>query len=109
MLAPWLLVVCRPQGLVVVLDVDVVNRHRARMAEGGDVMRKRGALVEHPFGPLKRWAGLDHFRMRGLVTCQGEFNLMILCSNLKRVLNEIKIDAFRAYCRVRQEAQGSRV
>ena len=77
--------------------------------EHEDVMRKRGALVDHPFGTLKRRADLDHFRMRGLVTCQGEFNLMILCSNLKRVLNEIKMDAFRAYCRVRQEAQGSRV
>ena len=79
------------------------------MAECGDVMHKRGALVEHPFGTLKRWAGLDHFLMRGLVKCQGEFNLMILCYNLKRVLNAIKIDAFIAYCRVRQEAQGSSV
>ena len=55
---------------------DVVDRHRARMAKGGDVMRKRRALVEHPFGTLKRWAGLDHFLTRGLVKCQGEFDLM---------------------------------
>ena len=28
-------------------------------------MKLRGALVEHPFGTLKRWAGMDHFLMRG--------------------------------------------
>ena len=85
---------------------DVMDRHRARMARGREAVRMRGALVEHPFGTLKRWAGFEYFLMRGLVKCRGEWNLMTLCSNFKRVLNEVKTDAFRDYCRARQEAQG---
>ncbi|MCX7097727.1 MAG: transposase [Methylococcales bacterium] len=46
-----------------------------------------GALVEHPFGTLKRRAGWDHFLMRGLVKSKGEFSLMVLGYNFTRVLN----------------------
>jgi transposase len=31
---------------------DVIDRHRARMAEADTLMRRRGALAEHPFGTL---------------------------------------------------------
>ena len=69
-------------------------------------MRRRGAMVEHPFGTLKRWAGLDYFLMRGLEKCRGEWNLMTLCYNFKREMNDVEIDDFIAYCQARQEAQG---
>lgn len=84
----------------------VMDRHRARMAKGRKVMRLRGALVEHPFGTLKRWAGFEYFLMRGLVKCRGEWNLMTLCYNFERVLNEVNMDDFIAYCQARQEVQG---
>jgi len=86
---------------------DVMDRHRQRMADDkGEVMGLRGSLVEHPFGTLKVWAGVHHFLMRGLHKCRGEFNLMALCYNFRRVLKEIGVEAFVAYCRVRKEAQG---
>lgn len=89
---------------------DVMDRHRQRMAEDkGEVMGLRGSLVEHPFGTLKVWAGVHHFLMRGLAKCRGEFNLMVLCYNFRRVLKEIGVEAFVAYCRFRKEAQGSGV
>ena len=84
----------------------MMDRHRAGMAKGREVMRLRGALVEHPFGTLKRWAGFEYFLMRGLVKCRGEWNLMTLCYNFKRVLSEVKIDDFIAYCQARQEVHG---
>ena len=55
-----------------------MDRHRKKMSAGTPLMRGRGALVEHPFGTLKRWAGMDHFLMRGLGKCRGEFSLMTL-------------------------------
>jgi len=55
---------------------------------------------------LKSWAEIHHFLMRSLARCRGEFNLMTLCYNFKRVLKEIGVGAFVAYCRVRKEAQG---
>ena len=50
---------------------DVIDRHRQKMRASAQLMRGRGALVEHPFGTIKRWAGIDHFLMRGLVKCRG--------------------------------------
>jgi hypothetical protein len=45
---------------------EVAERHQARMQNSKGIVRQRGALVEHPFGTLKRRAGWDHFLMRGL-------------------------------------------
>ncbi len=78
-----------------------MDRHRARMAEEEEVMRMRGALVEHPFGTLMRWASFEYFLIRGLVKCRGEWNLMTLCYNFKCVLNEVKTDDFIAHSRSR--------
>ena len=87
---------------------DVMDRHRQRMAgDNGEVMNLRGSLVEHPFGTLKVWAGVHHFLMRGLARCRGEFSLMVLCYNFRRVLNEIGVGAFVAYCRARREVRGT--
>ena len=86
---------------------DVMDRHRERMAgDKGEVMGRRGSLVEHPFGTLKVWAGVHPFLMQGLAKCRGEFNLMVLCSNFRRVLKAIGVEAFVAYCRYRKEVRG---
>ena len=47
--------------------------------------------------------------MRGLAKCRGELNLMTLCYNFKRVLTEIKVQAFIAYCQARMVVQGGSV
>ena len=85
---------------------DVVDRHREKMggAAAAKLMRERAALVEHPFGTIKRWAGMDHFLMRGLDKCRGEFGLMTLGYNFKRVVNELGADALAAYCLRKQGA-----
>ena len=44
---------------------DVLERHRARMAGARELMRRRSAIVEHPFGTLKCRAGYRHFLVRG--------------------------------------------
>ena len=81
---------------------DWVDRHRKKMSAGSPLMRRRSALVEHPFGTIKRWAGLDHFLMRGLDKCRGEFSLMALGYNFKRMVNELGADAFREHCLQKQ-------
>jgi hypothetical protein len=68
------------------------------MQNSKGIMRQRGALVEHPFGTLKRRAGWDHFLMRGLEKSTGEFSLMVLGYNFTRVLNILGIDTLRDYC-----------
>jgi hypothetical protein len=78
---------------------DVLERHRQRMAsEGaGELMRRRSAIVEHPFGTLKCRAGYQHFLVRGFNKVRGEWSLMALCYNFTRVLNILGFDRFVAY------------
>jgi transposase len=78
---------------------DVVDRHRARMAqaEANTMMRRRAALAEHPFGTLKCRAGYRHFLVRGFDKVRGEWSLMALCYNFFRVLSILGTDRFLAY------------
>jgi len=75
---------------------DVLDRHRARMQGAGDLMRRRSAIVEHPFGTLKCRAGYRHFLVRGFNKVRGEWSLMALCYNFTRVLNILGLKGFVA-------------
>jgi len=75
---------------------DVLERHRARMEGAGELMRRRSAIVEHPFGTLKCRAGYRHFLVRGFDKVRGEWSLMALCYNFTRVLNILGFEAFAA-------------
>ena len=75
---------------------DVLERHRTRMEGAGELMRRRSAIVEHPFGTLKCRAGYRHFLVRGFNKVRGEWSLMALCYNLTRVLNILGFERFVA-------------
>jgi hypothetical protein len=78
---------------------DVVERHRARMAQpqADTMMRCRASLAEHPFGTLKCRAGYRHFLVRGFNKVRGEWGLMALAYNFTRVLNILGFDDFVRY------------
>ncbi len=48
--------------------------------------RRRQAIVEHPFGTIKRQWGFSHTMLKGLKKVNGEFAIILLCYNLKRVM-----------------------
>lgn len=73
---------------------DVLDRHRARMQGADEPMRRRFAIVEHPFGTIKCRAGYRHFLLRGFDKVRGEWSLMALCYNFTRVLNILGLDRF---------------
>jgi transposase len=75
---------------------DVLERHRVRMQGAADLMRRRSAIVEHPFGTLKCRAGYRHFLVRGFDKVRGEWSLMALCYNFTRVLNILGFEGFIA-------------
>ena len=77
---------------------DVLERHRVRMrSEDADkLMRRRSAIVEHPFGTIKCRAGYRHFLVRGFNKVRGEWSLMALCYNFTRALNILGFDQFMA-------------
>ena len=73
---------------------DVLERHRARMHDASELMRRRSGIVEHPFGTLKCRAGYRHFLVRGFDKVRGEWSLMALCYNFTRVLNILGFERF---------------
>jgi transposase len=75
----------------------VLERHRARMKAAAERMRRRGAIVEHPFGTLKCRAGYRHFLVRGFDKVRGEWSLMALCYNFSRALTIVGLDDLIAY------------
>jgi transposase len=75
---------------------EVLERHRGRMESAGDLMRRRSAIVEHPFGTLKCRAGYRHFLVRGFNKVRGEWSLMALCYNFTRALNILGFERFVA-------------
>ncbi len=51
------------------------------------ISKRRGAIVAHPFGTIKRSLGWDHYLVRGKEKVSGENALIMFCYNFKRVLN----------------------
>ena len=52
-----------------------------------DIYRKRGSIVEHPFGTIKRHFGYTYFLTRGLDSVNTEGSFICLAYNLKRLIN----------------------
>ena len=65
----------------------VIDRARARLERNADMMRRRRATVEHPFGTLKAWMGSTHFLTKTLPRVSTEMSLHVLAYNMKRMLN----------------------
>ncbi|MDH5681194.1 MAG: IS1182 family transposase [Spirochaetota bacterium] len=84
---------------------DMIEEHDKRMLLYGDeFMKKRGSLAEHPFGTLKVWCGWTHFLVRGKRKVSGEWNLLMLVYNFKRVLNILGLERFKEICSMRMSA-----
>ena len=60
---------------------------RARVAADPTAMRRRGALVEHPFGTVKNRNGRSDLLCRGLEMAKVEMRLSFWAYNLTRVIN----------------------
>ena len=73
-------------------DEHLMEAMAARVKKHPDKLRQRKTLVEHPFGTIKRWFGYTHFLVKGLDRVRGEWTLITLCYNLKRVLNLVSFE-----------------
>ena len=65
-----------------------IEANAKRMAHDPITYKKRQALVEHPFGTIKRQWGFDHIiTKKGIDAASADFALMALAYNLKRIFN----------------------
>jgi len=68
-------------------DADAVTAmaHRLRTTEGKAIYAKRKSTVETVFGIIKEVMGFRRFHLRGRDAAQGEWNLVCIAWNLKRI------------------------
>ena len=68
-------------------NADVVGamKHRLKTAEGKAFYAKRKTTVEPVFGLIKEVMGFRRFLLRGLEAVKGEWRLVCLAFNLKRL------------------------
>jgi hypothetical protein len=57
-----------------------------------DIYQKRGSIVEHPFGTIKRHFGYTYFLTRGLESVNTEVSFICLAYNFKRLINIIGVN-----------------
>lgn len=69
------------------------TRMERRLAEAPDMMRRRAAIVEHPFGNLKHWILGDggRFLLRHLEGARTEMALAVQAYNLKRAITVLGV------------------
>ena len=61
-----------------------------RSKRGRAKYKQRKHIVEPPFGWMKRGLGFRQFSLRGLRKVSGEFNLVSLALNLRRMAHMIR-------------------
>jgi len=74
--------------------LDTYNKNM-QTSKAKALYKKRGSIVEHPFGTIKRNLGWDHFLVRSKKKVQGENALIMFSYNFKRLLNLIGIALFK--------------
>jgi len=76
---------------------DIVLKHKEKMQtpKAKKLIKKRGSIVEHPFGTIKQSLGWTHFLVRGYEKVEGENALIMFTYNFRRLLNLIGIALFR--------------
>ena len=69
-----------------------IEGNARRVAQNPETYKKRQALVEHPFGTIKRQWGFDHIlTKRGIKAASADFGLIALAYNLRRLFNLSKL------------------
>lgn len=64
-----------------------IEQNAKRVSEEPETYKKRQALVEHPFGTMKRQWGFDHIlTKKGIHAASADFGFIALAYNLKRLV-----------------------
>jgi transposase len=66
---------------------DAVDVNDNNIKQNPQYYKRRQAVVEHPFGTIKRHWGYTHTLLKGLQKVNGEMNLIMFCYNFMRTQN----------------------
>jgi len=72
---------------------EAVTNNRLRVINNRDKYKRRQAIVEHPFGTIKRSWGYYYTLLKGKEKVEAEYSLVFLTYNLRRAVNILGIKA----------------
>ncbi len=75
----------QPSSLPEDADSIAIMKHRLQTMEGRQLYAKRKSTVEPVFGIIKNIMGFRQFLLRGLTAVMGEWNIVCIAWNLKRM------------------------
>jgi len=77
---------------------DLINANKVRHDKHKTIYRRRQAIVEHPYGIIKRqWGFYYIMTKKTMKRASADVGLIFTAYNLRRLLNIVGIDAFRSY------------
>lgn len=68
------------------IDEDLLDEMQRRIEDNPDLLARRKAIVEHPFGTIKLSMDQGYFLMKGIPKTSAEMSLSFLAYNIKRVI-----------------------
>ncbi len=78
---------------------EAAERNKIRVKTHPEIYAARQQIVEHIFGTIKRQWGYDHILLKGLRKNDGEFGLIYLVYNFRRIINILGVDGAKKWLR----------
>jgi len=77
---------------------EYINNNKERIQSNPNYYRRRQAIVEHPYGTIKRQWGFSYIMTKKTMKrASADVGLMFVAYNLRRILNIIGKEAFMSY------------
>lgn len=87
------------------VDEAYAEAMEVRVKARPELQLQRKCVVEHPFGTMKRTMDFGYFLVKGLEKVRGEFSLMALSYNLRRVIGILGVKCLLEKLRKRCEGR----
>ena len=76
---------------------EAVQANTKRVKKHPEIYAARQQIVEHIFGTIKRQWGYDHILLKGLRKNDGEFGLIYLIYNFRRIINILGVEGMKKW------------
>jgi transposase len=77
---------------------EYINSNKERIEQNPNYYRRRQAIVEHPYGTVKRQWGFSHIMTKkGIKRAEADVGLIFTAYNLRRIINLIGLKALGNY------------
>ncbi|NQU81634.1 MAG: transposase, partial [Bacteroidetes bacterium] len=80
---------------------ELINQNKERIENNRNYYRRRQAIVEHPYGTIKRQWGFSYISTKkGKGRASPDVGLMFIAYNLRRIMNIVGINALKKHLEV---------